>query len=160
MKFTMKQLITHSIMFLLMPVSVIAQAACQKQPVSMLGADADANGTAPQAKPLPRVLLIGDSICGGYCKGVRAKLAGKAVVVKPADNGRDTWRGLEFFGAPGTDEFIDNTGKKAKMDLTLHGKIGNTPASQVEVIIECQPPYDIRIRGRVDEKTLASSGWG
>lgn len=95
MKFTMKQLITHSIMSLLMLVSVIAQTACQKQPVSMLGADADANGTAPQAKPLPRALLIGDSICGGYCKGVRAKLAGKAVLVKPTDNGRDTWRGLE-----------------------------------------------------------------
>lgn len=62
--------------------------------------------------------------------------------------------GLEFFGAPGTDEFIDNTGKRAKMDLTLHGKIGNTPASQVEVIIERQPPYDIRIRGRVDEACL------
>ena len=62
--------------------------------------------------------------------------------------------GLEFFGAPGNDEFIDNTGKRAKMDLTLHGKIGNTPASQVEVIIERQPPYDIRIRGRVDETCM------
>jgi len=62
--------------------------------------------------------------------------------------------GLEFFGAPGTDEFIDNTGKKAKMDLTLHGKIGNTPASQVEVIVERQRPYTIRIRGRVDEACL------
>ena len=62
--------------------------------------------------------------------------------------------GLEFFGAPGTDEFIDNTGKKAKMDLTLHGKIGNTPASQVEVIIERQAPYRIRIRGRVDETCM------
>ncbi len=62
--------------------------------------------------------------------------------------------GLEFLGAPGTDEFIDNTGKKAKMDLTLHGKIGNTPASQVEVIVERQLPYTIRIRGRVDETCL------
>jgi len=59
--------------------------------------------------------------------------------------------GLEFFGGPGTDEFIDNTGKKAKMDLTLHGKIGNTPASVVEVLIERQAPHQIRIRGRVDE---------
>jgi len=62
--------------------------------------------------------------------------------------------GLEFFGGPGTDEFIDNTGKKAKMDLTLHGKIGNTPASVVEVLIEHEPPYRIRIRGRVDEAIL------
>ncbi len=62
--------------------------------------------------------------------------------------------GLEFFGGPGTDEFIDNTGKKAKMDLTLHGKIGNTPASQVEVIVERQAPYRITVRGRVDEALL------
>lgn len=62
--------------------------------------------------------------------------------------------GLEFFGAPGKDEFIDNTGKKAEMDLTLHGKIGNAPASQVEVIIERKSPYQIKIRGRVDEACL------
>ena len=59
--------------------------------------------------------------------------------------------GLEFFGGPGTDEFIDNTGKKATMELTLHGKIGNTPASVVEVIIERQAPYRIRVRARIDE---------
>ncbi|MHC4462548.1 MAG: DUF4432 family protein [Planctomycetota bacterium] len=58
--------------------------------------------------------------------------------------------GLEFFGPPGTDEFIDNTGNKAKMDLTLHGKIGNTPASIVEVIIERKVPYC----GKVDEACL------
>ena len=62
--------------------------------------------------------------------------------------------GLEFFGGPGSDEFIDNTGKEAKMDLTLHGKIGNTPASVVEVTVERQAPYSIRIRGRVDEACL------
>ncbi len=62
--------------------------------------------------------------------------------------------GLEFLGAPGPDEFIDNTGKKSSMDLTLHGKIGNIPASQVEVIIERRPPYRIRIRGRVEEACL------
>jgi len=62
--------------------------------------------------------------------------------------------GLEFFGAPGTDEFIDNTGKKATMELTLHGKICNTPASMVEVIIEREKPYRITVRGRVDETLL------
>jgi len=62
--------------------------------------------------------------------------------------------GLEFFGAPGPDEFIDNTGKKSSMDLTLHGKIGNIPASRVELIIERRPPYRIRIRGRVEEACL------
>jgi peroxiredoxin len=62
--------------------------------------------------------------------------------------------GLEFFGAPGTDEFIDNTGNKATMDLTLHGKICNTPASTVEVIVEREKPYRITVRGRVDETLL------
>jgi len=62
--------------------------------------------------------------------------------------------GLEFFGAPGTDEFIDNTGNKATMDLTLHGKICNTPASMVEIIIEREAPYRITVRGSVVEALL------
>jgi peroxiredoxin len=62
--------------------------------------------------------------------------------------------GLEYFGAPGTDEFIDNTGQKATMDLTLHGKICNTPASMVEVTVERQAPYRIAVRGRVEETAL------
>ncbi|OHB76045.1 MAG: DUF4432 domain-containing protein, partial [Planctomycetes bacterium RBG_16_55_9] len=62
--------------------------------------------------------------------------------------------GLEFFGAPGTDEFVDNTGLKSTMDLTLHGKIGNTPASKVEVVVERQAPYRIAVRGRVEETAL------
>jgi peroxiredoxin len=62
--------------------------------------------------------------------------------------------GLEFFGAPGEDEFIDNTGEKAIMDLTLHGKIANIPASKVEVVVEQDAPYRIKVRGRVDEAFL------
>lgn len=62
--------------------------------------------------------------------------------------------GLEFFGGPGTDEFIDNTGNKAKMDLTLHGKIGNIPASMVQVVVDRAEPYEIRIRGRVEETCM------
>jgi len=62
--------------------------------------------------------------------------------------------GLEFFGGPGTDEFVDNTGKKAMMDLTLHGKVGNIPASEVEVVVEREAPYRITVRGRVDEALL------
>jgi len=62
--------------------------------------------------------------------------------------------GLEFFGAPGTDEFLDNTGNKSTMDLTLHGKIGNIPASKVEVLVERQPPYRITVAGMVDETLL------
>jgi len=62
--------------------------------------------------------------------------------------------GLEFFGGPGTDEFIDNTGNKATMDLTLHGKICNTPASTAEIVVEREAPYRITVRGRVDETLL------
>jgi hypothetical protein len=62
--------------------------------------------------------------------------------------------GLEWAGHPGKDEFINNTGDKAEMDLTLHGKVGNIPASEVEVIIDRQPPYRLHIRGRVDERSF------
>lgn len=68
--------------------------------------------------------------------------------------------GVEWAGHPGKDKFINNTGDEAEMDLTLHGKIGNIPASEVEVVIDPQPSIRterspqrrIRIRGRVDER--------
>ncbi len=60
--------------------------------------------------------------------------------------------GLEWAGHPGKDEFVNNTGDKAEMDLTLHGKVGNIPASEVEVVVDRAPPHRIRIRGRVDER--------
>ncbi len=60
--------------------------------------------------------------------------------------------GLEFAGHPGTDKFINNVGDEAEMELTLHGRIGNTPASEVEVLVDRKPPHRIRIRGRVNER--------
>ena len=60
--------------------------------------------------------------------------------------------GLESAGHPGEDKFTNNVGDEATMDLTLHGKIGNIPASEVQVIIEKEAPYRIRVRGRVDER--------
>jgi len=60
--------------------------------------------------------------------------------------------GLEFNGHPGTDKFINNVGEEATMELTLHGKIQNTPASEVEVAVERKAPYRIHVRGRVDER--------
>ena len=59
--------------------------------------------------------------------------------------------GLSFAGHPGEDKFINNVGAEATMNLTLHGKIGNIPASQVVVIVEKKSPHRIRIRGRVNE---------
>lgn len=60
--------------------------------------------------------------------------------------------GLENCGGPGRDQFVTNTGARAEMDLGLHGKIANIPASEVEVIIGRQPPYTIRVRGEVNER--------
>jgi hypothetical protein len=60
--------------------------------------------------------------------------------------------GLEFAGHPGQDRFVTNTGDVAEMELTLHGKVGNIPASEVELIIEEQPPHRIRVRGVVHER--------
>lgn len=60
--------------------------------------------------------------------------------------------GLESNGHPGTDKFINNVGDEATMELTLHGKIANIPASEVEVVVDAAPPHRIRVRGRVDER--------
>ena len=60
--------------------------------------------------------------------------------------------GLEFAGHPGKDTFTTNTGGEASMDLSLHGKIGNIPASSVEVIVDPDAPHRIRVRGTVYEK--------
>src|SRR3954452_16737632 len=60
--------------------------------------------------------------------------------------------GLEWSGHPGTDKFINNVGDRAKMDLTLHGKVANLPASEVEIVVRREAPYRIAVRGRVDER--------
>ena len=60
--------------------------------------------------------------------------------------------GLEWSGHPGTDKFINNVGDEAIMELTLHGKVANLPASEVEVVIEREAPYRLHVRGRVDER--------
>jgi hypothetical protein len=62
--------------------------------------------------------------------------------------------GLEWAGHPGRDMFVNNLGEQAEMDLTLHGKIANIPASEVEVIVDRDPRPRIRVRGRVDERAF------
>ena len=62
--------------------------------------------------------------------------------------------GLEYAGHPGKDKFITNTGATGEMDLTLHGKIANIPASEVIVTVDRETPYTIRVRGRVDERVF------
>jgi hypothetical protein len=51
--------------------------------------------------------------------------------------------GVAFAGHPGEDN---------GQLLTLHGRIGNIPASEVELVIDQAPPHRIRIRGLVEEK--------
>jgi hypothetical protein len=60
--------------------------------------------------------------------------------------------GLESAGHPGVDRFINNVGEEATMELTLHGKIANIPASETEVVIDPEPPHRLRVRGRVEER--------
>lgn len=60
--------------------------------------------------------------------------------------------GMESAGGPGPDKFIDNIGNEATMQLTLHGKVANLPAQVVELLVEREAPYRIRLRGRVDER--------
>lgn len=60
--------------------------------------------------------------------------------------------GLEWSGHPGADRFINNVGDEATLELTLHGKIANIPASEVEISVDRDPPYRIHVRGRVYER--------
>ena len=60
--------------------------------------------------------------------------------------------GLEWAGHPGTDKFRNNVGDEVEMELTLHGRIGNLPASEVEVVIQPGPPPRIHVRGLVEER--------
>ncbi len=69
--------------------------------------------------------------------------------------------GLENTGQAGVDEIINNVGDKTTVDLTLHGKIANIPASEVEIIVQKTSPYRITIRGIMYEKMLfeQNSNW-
>lgn len=60
--------------------------------------------------------------------------------------------GLEWSGHPGADRFCTPRGDEVRRDLTLHGRIGNVPASHVEVVIEPGSTPRIHIRGRVEER--------
>lgn len=48
----------------------------------------------PNPDNLPKVLLLGDSISGGYHKAVAKALEGRAVVAKSSDNGESTATGV------------------------------------------------------------------
>ncbi|HWD18555.1 MAG TPA: aldose 1-epimerase family protein [Verrucomicrobiae bacterium] len=60
--------------------------------------------------------------------------------------------GLEWAGHPGPDRFRNASGDDVEMNLSLHGKIGNIPASEVEFSVDAEPPHRLRLRGLVEEK--------
>ena len=62
--------------------------------------------------------------------------------------------GVEWMGHPGRDRFRNAYGEDVEMDLTLHGRIGNLPATEVEVEIEAGPPPRIHLRGLVEERVF------
>lgn len=62
--------------------------------------------------------------------------------------------GLEFMGPPCKDFDHLAVGEPPATDTTLHGKIANIPASEVEVIVQTTAPYAITLRGVVHERSM------
>jgi len=65
--------------------------------------------------------------------------------------GFDEWLcrcGLSSNGLPGAD------GGGGLAQLTLHGRIANQPAEAVEVSVALDPPYELSVRGEVEEGAL------
>ena len=65
--------------------------------------------------------------------------------------------GLRNFGSPGRDIIIDNNGNQKEITLTLHGKIANIPASQVEAKVGLEEPYWLSVNGTVYERSMFGS---
>jgi hypothetical protein len=62
--------------------------------------------------------------------------------------------GLENNGHPGVDTIISNTGEESSIDLTLHGKQAYLPAQEVELLVQREAPYALRLRGIVYERMM------
>lgn len=62
--------------------------------------------------------------------------------------------GLEWFGPPGTDSQHKAKAEAPAGNLTLHGKIANTPASELEFEVQTKPPYRLVFRGSVWESQI------
>ncbi len=59
--------------------------------------------------------------------------------------------GLAWHGAPGTDVVRDNQGNVAEVLLTLHGRVANTPAHQVEIAASTEGGGLLSVTGVVDD---------
>lgn len=62
--------------------------------------------------------------------------------------------GLEWFGAPGNESEHLAKAQPPIGALTLHGRIANLPASEVELVINDRPPHRVRLRGLVREQSM------
>ena len=62
--------------------------------------------------------------------------------------------GLASHGAPGKDVVKDNNGNPIETELTLHGKIANTPAHYVDVQVSTDHGGTLSVTGIVDEAML------
>lgn len=62
--------------------------------------------------------------------------------------------GLENNGHPGPDVIVDNTGAPSTVELTLHGRQAYLPAQEVELVVSREPPYEIRIHAKVEERMM------
>jgi hypothetical protein len=62
--------------------------------------------------------------------------------------------GLASNGPPGEDAWTDGQGRAHRDQLTLHGRIANLPAHTVEVRVGLDPPYELCVRGEVEEAAL------
>jgi len=72
-------------------------------------------------------------------------------------NGFNEWVvrcGLESNGAPSEDLIIDNMGNKKSVRLPLHGRIANTPASEVRAFVGLEPPFELGVKGAVYERSM------
>jgi len=88
--------------------------------------------------------------------------------VNPQDRGGLGWLtgfdemivrcGLDSNGAPATDVVPNNMGVPSEVELTLHGRIANIPASRVEVRIVPGDPPEIVVTGDVYEAGLFYPG--
>ena len=88
---------------------------------------------AAQEKPLPKVVLVGDSIRLGYAPFVAKLLAGKAIVVSPAPNGEDSGNVLRNLDAWVINERPDVVHITAGLhDLKLKDKSYQVPLVEYE----------------------------
>jgi hypothetical protein len=74
--------------------------------------------------------------------------------------GFDEWLcrcGLASNGPPGEDVYTDRAGGTHRDRLTLHGRVANLPAHYLEVSVALEAPFEITVRGQVEESGLFSS---